>query len=47
MQQYYKVPNEEQRKVALGSLPGIPYRLRKALESVKDMFLPMDKPVEG
>lgn len=47
MQQYYKVPNEEQRKVALGSLPGIPYRLRKALESVKDMFSPMDKPIEG
>ena len=38
MQQYYKVPNEEQRKVALGSLPGLPYRVKKALDSVKDMF---------
>lgn len=38
MQQYYKVPDAEQRRLALGSLPGLPYRVRKCLESIKDMF---------
>lgn len=38
MQEFFKVPNAEQRKVALGSLPGLPYRIKKALDSIKDMF---------
>lgn len=38
MQEFLKVPNAEQRKVALGSLPGLPYKIKKGLESIKDMF---------
>jgi hypothetical protein len=38
MQQYYKVPDAEQRRLALGSLPGSPYRIKKSLESIKEMF---------
>jgi hypothetical protein len=47
MKEFYKVPNAEQRKVALGSLPGLPYRVKKSLESIKDMFEPMDQPKPG
>ena len=31
MKEFYKVPDAEHRKVALGSLPGLPYRLKKTL----------------
>ena len=31
MQEFYKVPDEGTRKVALGSLPGLPYKVKKAL----------------
>ena len=31
MQEFYKVPTAEHRKLAIGSLPGLPYRLRKSL----------------
>ena len=38
MKEFYKVPNAEQRRLALGSLPGLSYRVKKALDSIKDMF---------
>ena len=47
MKEFYKVPDAWHRKIALGSLPGLPYRLRKSIEVIKDMFEPMDKPVSG
>jgi hypothetical protein len=47
MKEFYKVPDTEQRKIALGSLPGLSYRLKKSIDSIKDMSEPMDKPVEG
>lgn len=31
MQEFYKVPDEGTQKVALGSLPGLPYKVKKAL----------------
>ena len=31
MQEFYKVPDEGARKVALGSLPGLSYKVKKAL----------------
>ena len=33
--------------MAIGSLPGLPYRLRKALEQVIPKFSPIDKPKES
>jgi hypothetical protein len=38
MKESYKVPNAEQRRLALGSIPGLPYRIKKALDSIKNMF---------
>ncbi len=38
MKEFYKVPNAEQRKLALGSLPGLPYRIKKSIEQVLPMF---------
>ena len=31
MKEFYKVPDAEHRKIALGSLPGAPYRIKKAI----------------
>ena len=31
MQEFYKVPDEGSRKIALGSLPGLSYKIKKAL----------------
>lgn len=47
MQEFYKVSDAEHRKQALGSLPGLPYKVKKSIESIKDMSEPMDKPVPG
>lgn len=47
MQEYYKVPDEGARKVALGSLPGLPYKVKKALEEVLPLSKPMVKPKPG
>lgn len=44
MQEFYKVPDEGTRKVALGSLPGLPYRVKKALEEVLPLSVPMSQP---
>jgi|JI10StandDraft_1071094.scaffolds.fasta_scaffold144831_2 hypothetical protein len=44
MQQYFKVPDAEARKVAIGSLPGLPYRVKKALEQVIPLWKPIPKP---
>ena len=44
MQNHFKVPDEGLRKVAIGSLPGLPYKTKKALEQVIPMFTPIDKP---
>ena len=47
MQNYFKVPDEGMRKHAVGSLPGLPYRVKKSLEQVIPMFKPIDKPKDG
>lgn len=47
MQQYFKVPDEQARKVAIGSLPGLPYRVKRALEQVIPLFKPVPKPEQG
>jgi len=47
MQEFYKVPDEGTRKVALGSLPGLPYRVKKALEEVLPLSKPMLQPKPG
>ncbi len=31
MQEFYKLPDEGSRKIALGSLPGLSYKIKKAL----------------
>ena len=47
MKEFYKLPTAEHRKLALGSLPGLPYRVRKGIDGIKDMFTPMEKPKPG
>lgn len=47
MQEYFKVPDAQHRKIALGSLPGLPYRLKKSLEQVLPFFKPIIKPKAG
>ena len=47
MQEFYKVPDEGTRKVALESLPGLPYKIKKALEEVLLLSKPMSKPKPG
>ena len=40
----FVVPNEQLRKQALGALGGSPFRVRKALQNVEDMFQPIAPP---
>lgn len=47
MQQYFKVPDAETRRLAIGSLPGMPFRIKKALEKVIPYFDPVNKPKQG
>lgn len=47
MQDKFKVPDEQLRKLALGSLPGLPYRLKKSLELTLPLSQPIRKPKEG
>ena len=47
MKEFYKVPDAEHRKIALGSLPGLPFIIKKSIESIKDMSVPMPKPLPG
>lgn len=47
MKQFYKVPDEAARKVALGTLAGLSYRVKKALEEVLLVSKPMSKPKPG
>ena len=47
MKEFYKVPSSEHRKIALGSLPGLPFTLRKSLESIKDLYTPLKQPQPG
>jgi hypothetical protein len=35
---YFKVPDLEMRRIALGSLPGTPFRIRKGLEAMMGYF---------
>lgn len=47
MQNLFKVPDEATRKIAIGSLPGSPYRVRKSLEQIIPLFNPVKKPQKG
>ena len=47
MQNHFKVPDAEMRKHAIGSLPGLPYRVKKSLEQVIPLFQPIRKPKES
>jgi hypothetical protein len=47
MKQYFKVPDAEMRKIAIGSLPGTPFKVRKALEQVIPLFDPVPKPKQS
>lgn len=47
MKEFYKVPDEAKRKIALGSLPGLSYKVKKSLEQVLPLSIPMKKPQPG
>jgi hypothetical protein len=47
MQEFFKVPDDQTRKIAIGSLPGLPYRVKKCLEQVIPLFNPISKPKKG
>eukprot|EP01017_Pseudomicrothorax_dubius_P038676 TRINITY_DN5839_c0_g1_i3.p1 TRINITY_DN5839_c0_g1~~TRINITY_DN5839_c0_g1_i3.p1 ORF type:complete len:183 (-),score=14.88 TRINITY_DN5839_c0_g1_i3:430-978(-) len=40
----FKVPNEKARQMALGSLSGVPFKLKKYLGAIKDSFVPIPAP---
>lgn len=44
MKEFFKVPDAQYRKTALGSLPGLPYRVKKSIEQVLPFFQPINKP---
>lgn len=44
MQNNFKVPDAEARRLAIGSLPGMPYRIKKAFDCLIPYFNPVQKP---
>lgn len=45
--QNFKVPNERERKTALGSMGGTNFKVKKALENVEKYWITKTAPVPG
>ncbi|KAL4428919.1 hypothetical protein ABPG74_017509 [Tetrahymena malaccensis] len=44
---YFKVPDERDRKNAIGSLAGVPIKIKKAIQAIQNEFKPIDAPQKG
>ncbi len=41
---YFKVPDKQRRKDALGSIAGTPIKIKKAILAIQDLFEPIPAP---